>query len=159
MELWYKTKCVIIKRWNWEKIMNKVFLTFHEKTGFFNISIYGRWRYTCVCFYFIIWSMYLRIVFFVIVGNQTSRCTLRSKTIFGNWKLFKNDKKNFLFYHKGSFRPRDIEIFVLTFWSCRKTAGSERQRQYQNLWPPTWEINICNTHIAQLSQEWRQSDN
>ena len=32
------------------------------------------------------------------------RRTLRSKTIFGKWKPFKNDDKCFLFHLKSSFR-------------------------------------------------------
>ena len=35
-------------------------------------------------------------------------------------KLFKNDEKCFLFYLKISFRSQDIQIFVLTFWPCKK---------------------------------------
>ena len=34
--------------------------------------------------------------------------TLSSKTVFGNWKLFKNDEKCFLCHVKSSFRPQDI---------------------------------------------------
>ena len=36
------------------------------------------------------------------------RCTLRSQTIFSNWKTFKNDEKCFLFYFRGTFRSPDI---------------------------------------------------
>ena len=36
------------------------------------------------------------------------RRTLRSETIFGNWKPFKNDEKCFLFRLKSSFRSQDI---------------------------------------------------
>ena len=36
------------------------------------------------------------------------RCTLRSETIFGNWKLFKNNEKYFLFHLKSSFHSQDI---------------------------------------------------
>ena len=50
------------------------------------------------------------------------RCTLRSETIFGSWKLFKNDEKGFLFHVNSSFCSQDIQVFVLTFWSCSKTA-------------------------------------
>ena len=50
------------------------------------------------------------------------RCILRSETIFGSWKLFKNDEKGFLFHVNSSFCSQDIQVFVLTFWSCRKTA-------------------------------------
>ena len=48
--------------------------------------------------------------------------TLRSETIFGYWKSFKNDEKCFLFHLKSSFCSQDISIFFLTFWSCTKTA-------------------------------------
>ena len=37
-----------------------------------------------------------------------SRRTIRSETIFGNWKPFKNDEKSFLFHLKSSFRSQDI---------------------------------------------------
>ena len=36
------------------------------------------------------------------------------------WKPFKSDEKCFLFRLKSSFCSQDFEIFVLTFWSCRK---------------------------------------
>ena len=38
------------------------------------------------------------------------------------WLPFTNDEKCFLFYLKSSFRSQDIEIFVLTFWACRKNG-------------------------------------
>ena len=38
------------------------------------------------------------------------------------WKPFKNDEKCFLFHAKSFFRSKDIQIFALTFWLCRKTA-------------------------------------
>ena len=31
-------------------------------------------------------------------------------------------KNVFLFHLKSSFRSQDIQVFVLTFWSCSKTA-------------------------------------
>ena len=37
-------------------------------------------------------------------------------------KAFKNDEKWFLFHPKSSFLSQDIELFVLTFWSCRKNC-------------------------------------
>ena len=51
------------------------------------------------------------------------RCTLRSETIFGSWKLFKNDEKGFLFHVNSSFCSQDMQVFALTFWSCSKTAS------------------------------------
>ena len=41
---------------------------------------------------------------------------------FVNWKPSKNDEKCFLFHLKSSFCSQDILVFVLTFWSCMKTA-------------------------------------
>ena len=38
------------------------------------------------------------------------------------WKLFKNNEKCFLFHLKSSFHSHDIQMFVLTFWSCRKNS-------------------------------------
>ena len=35
------------------------------------------------------------------------------------WKLLKNDEKSFLFHIKSSLLSQDIQILVLTFWSCR----------------------------------------
>ena len=40
---------------------------------------------------------------------------------FFQWKPAKTDAKCFLFHLKSSFRPQDIYIFVLIFWSCRKS--------------------------------------
>ena len=74
-----------------------------------------------------------------------------SETIFGNWKRFKNDKEYLLFHLKSSFRSQDIYFFVLTFWSCRKTARLERLFMVNfNIYDiTTWLTNNCNTHIAQ----------
>ena len=41
---------------------------------------------------------------------------------FFDWKPFKNDENCFLFRLKSSFRSQDIEVFVTTFWSCRKNG-------------------------------------
>ena len=43
-----------------------------------------------------------------------------------NIQPFKNDEKCFLFHLKSSFRSQDIVVFLLTLWSCRKTAWLER---------------------------------
>ena len=37
-------------------------------------------------------------------------------------KSLYNDEKCFLFHLRGSFRSRDISVFVMTFWSCRKNG-------------------------------------
>ena len=57
---------------------------------------------------------------------STWRRTLKSEIIFDNWKSFKNDEKCFLFHFKSYSRYQDILIFVLSFWSSRKTIGLVR---------------------------------
>ena len=44
---------------------------------------------------------------------------------FYNWKPFKNDENCFSFHLKSCFCSQDIKVFVLTFWSCRKTTWLE----------------------------------
>ena len=41
---------------------------------------------------------------------------------FLQWSPFKNDEKCFLYHLKSSFRSQDIYIFVMTFWSYRKSS-------------------------------------
>ena len=53
--------------------------------------------------------------------------TVRSETILGNWKLFKEDYKCFLFYH-NYFGSQDIWIFVLTFLSHRNMVWFKKVR-------------------------------
>ena len=45
--------------------------------------------------------------------------TLRSESIFGNWKPFKSDEMSFIL-------PYKLFLFSFTFWSCRKTIWLER---------------------------------
>ena len=37
-----------------------------------------------------------------------------------HWKHFKNDEKCFLFHLKSFSHSQGIQVFVLTFWSCRE---------------------------------------
>ena len=46
--------------------------------------------------------------------------TLMSETVFGNWKLFKNDEKCFLFHLKNSISSQDISIFIWLFGHVAK---------------------------------------
>ena len=57
---------------------------------------------------------------------KAASSTLRSETIFGNWKPFKNGDKCFLFHLQSFSRSQDIKVFVLTFWSFIKTVWLER---------------------------------
>ena len=45
----------------------------------------------------------------------------KQRSLFLQWKPFKNDEKCFLFHFKSSFPPQDNSTFVLTFWPCRKS--------------------------------------
>ena len=77
-------------------------------------------------------------------------------------KPFKIDKKCFLFHLKSSFRSRDIYIFVLTFWSCRKKGLIRKIRLIlkftrhklvnKELHPHT----LSNIHTAQYLTKQRQ---
>ena len=67
---------------------------------------------------------------------------------FGNWKSFKNDEKCFVFRLKISFLSQDIEIFVLTFRSYRKSSLIRKKSLISNLWRHNVGNN-CNSHIAQ----------
>ena len=68
------------------------------------------------CFYY-----FLRIL--LIVSGPLKDAL--SDAILGKWNPFKNDEKYFLFHLKSFFCSPDIEFFVLTFYSCRKTAWLE----------------------------------
>ena len=54
--------------------------------------------------------------------------TYFNRALSGLWQFLANDspltvmKNAFYFTLKNSFHSRDIQTFVLTFWSCRKTA-------------------------------------
>ena len=39
-----------------------------------------------------------------------------------HWKPFKSDEKCFLFHFNSSFHSQDIEVFVMSFRSCRKNT-------------------------------------
>ena len=59
----------------------------------------------------------------------------------------KNDEKCFLFDLNSSLRSQDIQIFVLTFCSCRKN-GLIRKNNFKIHDVTNWLKNNCNTHIA-----------
>ena len=48
--------------------------------------------------------------------------TLRSETIFGYWKPFKNMKNAFYFTSKALFDLKIFKVFALTPWSCIETV-------------------------------------
>ena len=74
-----------------------------------------------VCCFFIIIIIIIIIIIHPLREEKefgcTYRCTLRSETIYGNRKSFKNLKKFFSFTLKGSFCSLDISIFAnVNFW-------------------------------------------
>ena len=62
-------------------------------------------------------------------SNYWKYLKAHSKFWYNIWQLkpFKNDEKRFWFHVKTSLRSQDIKVFVLMFWSCRKTAWLERK--------------------------------
>ena len=84
--------------------------------------------------------------FFVKIGLSNSK-----KKLFNlfQWNVFKNDEKWFLFHLKSSFHSQDIQIFVLTFWSCRKKNLIRKIRLLPKVATSTWLTNNYNTHIVQ----------
>ena len=49
---------------------------------------------------------------------------------------FKNDEKCFLVHLENSFRSQDIDIFVLTFWSCTKSDLIRKMRLVSKFMTP-----------------------
>ena len=58
-------------------------------------------------------------------------------------KFFKNDEKWFLFHLKSSLHYKDIQIFLLTFWSCSKNGLTRKIWFFQSLW---WQ-NLVNKQL------------
>ena len=58
-------------------------------------------------------------------------------------------KNAFLFHLKSSFRFEGIYVFIMSFWSCRKSGLIRKKVNFKIHDVTTWLTNICNTHIAQ----------
>ena len=83
--------------------------------------------------------------------------TLRSETIFGNWKPYKSDKKCFLFRFKSSFRSQDISVSVLAFWSCRINGLIKKIRLISNFMTSQPRKQNTSMHIAQSLKKSNQT--
>ena len=59
------------------------------------------------------------------------------------WKPFKNDENCLLFHLKSSFRSQDIQIFILTFWSCRRNGLIRKTRLISKF----WRRNLVNKQL------------
>ena len=77
------------------------------------------------------------------------RRTLKSGTIFGSWKPFKNDEKWFLFHLKSSFLSQDIQFFVLTFGYVEKQFDQKDRVNFKIYDVTNWLTKNCNTHTGQ----------
>ena len=53
----------------------------------------------------------------------------------------------FLFHLKSSFNSQDISVFVLTFWSSRKSRLIRNMVDFKIYEITSWLTNNCNTHI------------
>ena len=59
-------------------------------------------------------------------------------------------KNAFLFHLKSSFCSQDTQVFVLTFWACRKNSLIRKIRLDFEIYDITaWLTMNYNTHIAQ----------
>ena len=67
----------------------------------------------------------------------------QSRTLPFQTKPFNNDEKCYLFHPRSSFCSQEIQIFVVTFCSCRKMAWLEKEGQFQN-W---WRYNVVNKQL------------
>ena len=74
-------------------------------------------------------------------------------------KALKNDEKCFLFCLKTSFRSQDIQIFVLTFWSCRKNGLISITLILKFMTSQSGQQNNCNTQIYQYLTKLKQPGN
>ena len=83
-----------------------------------------------------------------------------SVSFFGNRKRLKNNEKCFLFQLKSSFRSQDIQMFVLTFWSCGKNGLIRKIRLISKFMvlQPGYSKQLQYT-IVQYLTKWRQSGN
>ena len=72
--------------------------------------------------------------------------TLRSKTIFGNWKPFKNDEKAQL---EKSFRSQDLSFCFDILVMYRKGLIKKIRVNFKSYDVTAWLTNNCSTHIAQ----------
>ena len=75
-------------------------------------------------FFIILWHNFPVLIHYLIFQRRT----LRSETIFDNWKPFKNDEKMLFFHLKCSSLSQDINVFVMTFCSCRKNGSIRKIR-------------------------------
>ena len=79
---------------------------------------------------------------------------LRSDTIFGRWKPFKNHEKCFLFHFKSSLRSQDIYVFLSwLFVYAAKQLDKKYKVNLKSYDVTAWLTNICNTHIVQYLEK------
>ena len=74
------------------------------------------------------------------------RGTLRSKTISGNWKPFKNHERCFLFHLKSSFCSWDISIFFWNFGHVGKLLDKKAKVNFKIYDVRNWKKSNFNTH-------------
>ena len=65
----------------------------------------------------------------------------------------KNDEKWFLFHVKSSFRSKDIQVFVLSFWYVAKRLDEKDKVNFSFYDVAVWLTNDCNTHVSQYREK------
>ena len=76
-------------------------------------------------------------------------CTLRSQTIFGNWKTLKMMKNVFLFHLKALFVVKICKFLSWLFDHVEKRLDSKNKINFKIYDVTAWLTNNCNTHIYQ----------
>ena len=75
--------------------------------------------------------------------------TLKSETIFDNWKPFKNDEKCCLYNIKSSFHSQNIKFLSSLFGHAEKRFDSKGKGNFKIYDVTTWLTNIYNIPISQ----------
>ena len=103
---------------------NRVNIFKSQKSNILTKRIFVLFHFTL----FVLWQIFKTFKFsehtWMYPGSELrSHSHLRKNLCyFLDWKPFQNDEKWFLFHLKSFFRPQDISVFAMTFWSCRKNS-------------------------------------
>ena len=70
-----------------------------------------------------------------------------------DWKPFRNDEKCFLFHLKSTSRSQGIQVFVMTFWSCRENGLIRKIKSTSKFMTSQPGLKTIATHIlSNISQ-------
>ena len=79
--------------------------------------------------------------------------TIRFETIFGNWKLFKNDENAFYFTSNALFGAKIFKFLSWLFGDIAKRIDKKDKADFKFYDVTAWLTNNRNTHIAQYFEK------